>query len=216
MLKIQFIRHAQSQANAGERTADPAHIALTDLGRQQAECVAATFKQAPDLLVVSPFLRAQQTAEFLLHRFPDVRHEVWAVQEFTYLDRERCRNTTTQERIPMARAFWEQNDPHLVDGEQSESFANLMARVDLMWRKLLEPCEGQSAVVVSHALTTYAALWHWLYPGDPSTPKSMKRFWNFMRSFPIPNASILNVRMDPEFWHGAVQTSHIPEALRVH
>lgn len=61
-----LIRHAQSLNNArpgAERVEDPA---LTDLGRRQAACLA---DQIPTLgltrMVVSPFLRTLETAEFL-------------------------------------------------------------------------------------------------------------------------------------------------------
>ena len=93
MPTIWFIRHAQSQANAGEKTVNPAAIALTPTGREQAAHVAAAFKQAPDLVITSPYLRTQQTAEYLFQRYPDARREIWPVYEFTYLALERCRDT---------------------------------------------------------------------------------------------------------------------------
>ena len=132
MLNICFIRHAQSQANAGERTADPALIELTAMGREQGIHVAGLFGRAPDLLVTSPYLRARQTAQFVADKHPKVPLETWAVQEFTYLARQRCLNTTLNERIPMAKEYWDRNDPNWVDGEGTESYAGLMGRVDDM------------------------------------------------------------------------------------
>lgn len=72
MLNIWFIRHAQSQANAGERTADPALIELTALGKEQGSHVAGLFNRAPEMLVASPYLRARQTAQFVADKHPAV------------------------------------------------------------------------------------------------------------------------------------------------
>ena len=43
MINFLFIRHGQSQSNAGERITDPAKIELTELGKKQAEFVAGKF-----------------------------------------------------------------------------------------------------------------------------------------------------------------------------
>ena len=214
MLNVWFIRHAQSQANAGERTADPSLIELTTLGREQGACVADLFSRAPDLLVTSPYLRARQTTQFVADKHPQVPLETWPVQEFTYLDRQRCLNTTLAERIPMAREFWDRNDPGYVDGQGTESFAGLMDRAAEMWRRLLAEHDGKWVAVFSHAQFIRAAIWHWMSEGDKATESGMKRFRSCLRAFTIPNGAALKVRFDGEFWAGQVQTAHLPEHLR--
>ena len=214
VLNIWFIRHAQSQANAGERTADPALIELTALGREQGSYVADLFSRAPDLLVTSPYLRARQTAQFVAGKHPAVPLETWPVQEFTYLDRQRCLNTTLAERIPMAREYWDRNDPHHVAGEGVESFAGLMERVTDMWGRLLAGCDGRWVAVFSHAIFIRAALWHWMGGSERVSETGMKRFRSFLRAYAIPNAALLKVRYDGEFWAGRVLTDHIPDHLR--
>ena len=213
MLNVWFIRHAQSQANAGERTVDPALIELTALGREQAAHIPALFDRAPDLVVSSPYLRALQTANYLTRRFPDVPQETWPVQEFTYLDRGRCRDTTLAERIPMAREYWDRNDPHHVDGEGAESFAELMGRVDTMWKRLGEQHAGKWVVIFAHAQFVRASIWHWLYEGPKVSALGMKRFRSFLTAFPIMNGSVLKARHDGEFWQGAARVDHIPKHL---
>ncbi len=214
MLNIWFIRHAQSQANAGERTADPALIELTALGKEQGSHVAGLFGRAPDLLVTSPYLRARQTAQFVTDKHPRVPLETWPVQEFTYLDRQRCLNTTLAERIPMAREYWDRNDPNWVDGEGTESYAGMMGRVDDMWKRLLAGYDGKWVVVFSHAIFIRAALWHWMCGGERTTETGMKRFRSFLRAYAIPNAALLKARYDGEFWVGQVQPEHLSERLR--
>ena len=214
MLNVWFIRHAQSQANAGERTADPALIELTALGREQGIHVAGLFGRAPDLLVASPYLRARQTAQFVADKHPKVPLETWPVQEFTYLARQRCLNTTLAERIPMAREYWDRNDPHWVDGEGTESYAGLMGRVADMWGRLLAGYDGKWVVVFSHAIFIRAAIWHWLCGGNPVSEIGMKRFRSFLRAFTIPNGAVLKVLHDGEFWAGAASTDHLPHHLQ--
>ena len=214
MLNIWFIRHAQSQANAGERTVDPALIELTALGREQGSYVAGLFSRAPDLLVASPYLRARQTAQFVVDKYPVVPLETWPVQEFTYLDRQRCLNTTLAERIPMAREYWDRNDPHYVDGEGTESYAGLMGRAADLWTRLLADYDGKWVAVFSHAQFIRAALWHWQCGGDRVSEASMKRFRSFLRACAIPNGAVLKARHDGEFWHGVAQVEHIPAQMR--
>ncbi|MGH9597257.1 MAG: phosphoglycerate mutase family protein, partial [Edaphobacter sp.] len=61
--KVILVRHGQSVANAGGRTADHDTNPLTELGRAQARGLVERINCKPTLFVVSPFLRAQQTAE---------------------------------------------------------------------------------------------------------------------------------------------------------
>ena len=214
VLNIWFIRHAQSQANAGERTADPALIELTAMGREQGSHLTDLFSRAPDLLVASPYLRARQTAQFVADKHPQVPLEIWPVQEFTYLDRQRCLNTTLAERIPMAREYWDRNDPNYVDGEGPESFAGMMGRVDDMWKRLLAGYDDKWVVVFSHAIFIRAALWHWMGGSERVSEAGMKRFRSFLRAYSIPNGALLKARYDGEFWAGQVQPEHLSERLR--
>ena len=214
VLNIWFIRHAQRQANAGERTADPALIELTAMGREQGSHLTDLFSRAPDLLVASPYLRARQTAQFVADKHPQVPLEIWPVQEFTYLDRQWCLNTTLAERIPMAREYWDRNDPNYVDGEGPESFAGMMGRVDDMWKRLLAGYDDKWVVVFSHAIFIRAALWHWMGGSERVSETGMKRFRSFLRAYAIPNAALLKARYDGEFWAGQVQPEHLSERLR--
>ena len=67
MKRLLLVRHCESQALAGEV---PAHVRddsrLSGRGLRQAEQVAARWSDQPlDLVLASPFLRAQQTAQVL-------------------------------------------------------------------------------------------------------------------------------------------------------
>ena len=70
VVRVWLIRHGQSESNAGLPSADWQGIPLTELGHQQAERIAEVFADPPQLIVSSPYLRAQQTAQPTIARYP--------------------------------------------------------------------------------------------------------------------------------------------------
>ena len=62
MKEVWFIRHGESSANAGLPTTDPGTIPLISKGVLQAKALAKTIGKRPDLIVMTPYLRTQQTA----------------------------------------------------------------------------------------------------------------------------------------------------------
>lgn len=100
MPKVWLIRHGESESNADLRTSHPSETTLTPKGLIEAERVAGRFVEAPDLIVVSPYLRSRQTAEPTLQRFAEIAIEEWPVHEFTYLHPNRYRDTMGSERMP--------------------------------------------------------------------------------------------------------------------
>ena len=148
--KVILVRHGESAANAGLPTYDPASIPLTDTGRLQAVQLAEKMTITPDLIIVSPYLRAQQTAGPMIKRFPQARVECWPeVREFTYLAPASCKGTTTQERKERVNAYWQAGDPYYVDGDGAESFSQFMRRVDTAIQKLKNE-EARTIVVFTH------------------------------------------------------------------
>jgi probable phosphoglycerate mutase len=85
VVRVWLIRHGQSESNAGLPSADWRRIPLTELGYRQAEHVAGVFADPPRFIVTSPYLRARQTAQPTIERYPGAPGEEWAVQEFSYL-----------------------------------------------------------------------------------------------------------------------------------
>lgn len=76
-MKLILVRHGEADPN---RTGVDAQRNLTERGHQQAELtanyIAENFK--PDLFVVSPYVRAQQTLSYIQDKFPDVPAQVYA------------------------------------------------------------------------------------------------------------------------------------------
>jgi broad specificity phosphatase PhoE len=148
--RIFLVRHGQSLANAGGKTTDHILNPLTDLGRTQSREFAERLDCEPTLFLVSPFLRAQQTAEPLLQRFPEVPVEEWPVHEFTFLNPARYRNTTEEDRQPHVLAYWQRRDSDFIDGPGAESFTQFFDRARQAAHRLVTANPGGCIVMFTH------------------------------------------------------------------
>lgn len=158
MTYVRLIRHGESAANAGEATRDHASIPLTAKGLEQARMVARSFMSTPELIVASPFLRAQATALATTAIYPDAAFEIWPIHEFTYLAPARCVDTTLEQRRGWVEAYWQRADPAFSDGEGAESFLDLVARAWHFLERLAEQ-QTNNIVVFSHGQLMNTVAW---------------------------------------------------------
>jgi len=138
MKEIWFIRHGESAANAGERVSNVIDIPLTEKGIEQAQEVPKEIVKTPDLIVASPYIRTQKTSEPTRIKFPNTPYEIWNLHEFTFLDTQKCANTTREERITMGTEYWAKNDPDFIHGFGAESFSNMTSRIKDVFNKIRE------------------------------------------------------------------------------
>lgn len=209
-----LIRHAESVANFGGATDDPAAIPLTDRGEEQARHLAAAIPRPPALIVTSRYARTGMTAQPTLSRFPEVPHEVWPVEEFTYLSSLHGRLTTRAERRPIVEEYWRRADPSYVEGPGAESFAGLLDRANGVLRQLRE--HGNEPVAVfTHGVFMRAVLWALMTgPGAP-TAVQMRLFRAFGEVLRIPNTAIFDLLLDGD-GRGSVRggtVAHLPVDL---
>ncbi len=75
-MRLILVRHGE--ADPDRSGIDSARL-LTDKGHQQAELTAQFISEnfRPDLFVVSPYIRAQQTLEHIRQQYPDVPTQVY-------------------------------------------------------------------------------------------------------------------------------------------
>jgi broad specificity phosphatase PhoE len=158
MKHVRLIRHGESAANAGKASLDHASIPLTPKGVEQARLVAGSFVQAPDLIIASPFSRAQATAMQTVAAFSSVPFETWPIHEFTYLEPERCTNTTVAQRRDWVEEYWAKADPTFTDGQGAESFLNFISRAQSFLERLAEH-PAQEIVAFSHGQFINAVAW---------------------------------------------------------
>lgn len=190
--EVWFIRHSESIANAGARTREAPTYPLTELGFRQAEQLAAALRAEPDLIVVSPYIRARQTAEPAIRRFPHVRVEEWPVQEVQYLDPALCVDTTQEERRAQSEAYWQRCDPHHA-APGAESFVEFATRV----ADAIEAAARRSErriFVFCHGLVMQAIAWMVVSRPASIDSAAMRRFYNFTHGVTVPNCSILPLR----------------------
>ncbi len=213
MPTVLFIRHAESEANAGQPTAHPTTIKITPKGIEQAKAIASSLTKEPDLIITSPYKRTYETAQPTFSRFPYVPHEEWSVEEFTYLA-PLGTLTTTIERKPMVEAFWEREDPSYVDGDEVESFNTFIARVQDTVKRLRQT-KKDHIVVFSHEQFICAILWLFLKNKLESDSTlcsaSKKQFKKFLEICHLPNGAILPVLLQDgnETWVKSTITSHL-------
>ena len=145
-----FIRHGESTGNAGVPCHDLATIELTKRGQEQARHVAASWAEAPSLIVTSPYTRTRQTAAPTIARFPAVPVETWPIEEFTYLQPARWNGTASAERMPHLERYWSAADPDYCDGERAESFGTLLRRCDAALARLAAMPPASLVYVFGH------------------------------------------------------------------
>jgi 2,3-bisphosphoglycerate-dependent phosphoglycerate mutase len=215
MSEIWFIRHGESESNAGLRTGATMQIALTPRGRAQAQAVAAAFERAPDLIVASSYRRAIDTAQTLRERFPAVPYEEWPIHECVTLADVRRNDTTPEQRRPLIAAYWERCDPRYVDGAGAESFVQLIERAAGFLGRL-QQLDHLFVAIVGHGLFTRTALWVHLAAPTLLDAQQMRAYRSFLSGFRVSNASIIKVYRNPqcELLFGAPSVAHLPEHLR--
>jgi len=145
-----FVRHGQSTGNAGIPTHDLSLLELTELGWGQAREVAASWTETPNLILTSPYLRTQQTAQLTIEQFSDVPVEVWPIQEFTYLQPSRWNGTLSTEQMPYIEKYWRSCNPEYCDEPGAESFAMLRRRAEGTLERLTGMAGDTLVYVFSH------------------------------------------------------------------
>jgi len=186
-----LIRHGQSTSNAGLPAAGNGEVPLTALGDRQAHDVADLVERQPDLLIVSPFLRAQATAEPIRARWPLTPCETWPIQALTYLSPARCRGTTVETRQPLIEAYWRRWDPDYRDGPDAESFGSFMTRLQDFHHRLLA-ADGDFVVAVGHG-QFFRAYQLGLSEGFAISADWMKRYRTDETARPMTNCEIVEL-----------------------
>lgn len=162
--RLLLVRHGQSLANAGGAPPDNFSNPLTELGHAQAKALAEGFPCEPTQFLVSPYLRARQTAEPLLKRFPSIPVEEWPIQEFTFLEPARHKGTTDLEQEPHSQEFWQRCDPTHTTGPGAECFTAFLDRARDTLRRLTHIASGGCIVVFTHGLFMQAVRLLLLFP----------------------------------------------------
>ena len=199
-MRAVFVRHSQSTGNAGIPSPDLAAIDLTELGHDQARDIAVAWLEPPTLIIVSPYLRTQQTAAPTIARFSSAPVEVWPVEEFTYLQPQRWNGTRSVDRLPYLERYWHVADPEYCDGEGSESFGSLLRRANAALERLAALPADALAYVFSHGQFIQAVRATVVEP-DLDDRGKMLRFWRSGEPPEIANGQRVHFSRRSGIWH---------------
>ena len=201
-MRVIFVRHGESTGNLGIPSFDLSQMALTALGKTQAQAIAASWQEAPSLIAMSPYLRAQQTAQPTMARYPAVPVQVLPMEEFTYLEPSRWNGSSPKQRLPFIEAYWERGDPTYCDGPGAENFERLLGRVQSTLARLASLPPNLLIYAFSHGQFMQAMRTVLLFPDWPPKQR-MANFWPFNIQHPILNADKLEVHCHKGIWSTA-------------
>lgn len=200
---VLFIRHGESQSNAGEKTEHPLSIKLTETGLQQAAEAALHFPLKPALIVTSKYIRTKQTAEAFLEKFGYVPQEEWDIHEFTFLSPTKYKGTTNIERKSHIEAYWNAEDPVSRD-EGAESFTDFAHRCKSTLDRIQNCPEGLT-LAFSHGYVMLGLTFALDGKFDVITQETMRDFWISHNARRIPNCGQIaftvaggNLRLESE------------------
>jgi len=157
MARLILIRHGESEGNrARVFTLTPA-VPLTDRGREQCRAAATWIatRYAPQRIVASPFVRAQQTAEELARvlRVPvEIEHDL---RERNYGELAGQPYSSLQ-----SRTDFEPNQYWLWRPPGGETLVEVARRAGAVLDRLVHAAPEDDIVVVSHGATIMSLWWH--------------------------------------------------------
>lgn len=138
----------------------------------------------------------------MISRFPGVPADEWPIHEFTCLCPERCRGTTSAERLGWVKAYWGAADPDYVDGPGAESFAAFLGHVQgaVDGLALLAQQGAGQVALFWHGQFIQAMRWLMGESGVPVNQNFMRVFRQLDRANPVRNCISIVVRYDEQMW----------------
>jgi alpha-ribazole phosphatase len=184
---ITYIRHAESQSNAGGLTLPHADIPLSPLGVHQAETLARTLPASPSRVLVSPMIRTHQTAAPYMARIsmsPEVAPEL---AEFSVIGHAMIEGMNGSERKVAVKPYWDDPCPDRRMGEGADTFREFEARVAAFQARMSDLPDG--TVIFGHGIWFGLLAWRLLgYTVNDST--ALRAFRRFQVGLPMPNCAM--------------------------
>jgi len=190
-MSIFLIRHAESEANINGKTLSHASIALSENGHIQAQILCSTLPKI-DHVMVSKYLRTQQTAVPLLEKYKLEFEVDEHLHEFSYLSEIKCANTNLNDRKSWVNAYWDKMDYQHRDADDAESFEDLYLRVQAFQDKLKTVAEHYAQkhlAVFSHGQFLQLLIMQ-IEQSRPLTKELMQQFRADLVSQPIKNTEV--------------------------
>lgn len=171
MKKFYLIRHAQSESNAALVIRENHLINITDTGRQQAKDLA-DYLQNLDVLIdgilVSPYIRTQQTAQPYLDLHPEQASKLQilpSLHEINIFEYEQIKNLSFDQIRILARQFWQEKNDYKA-GDDADSFDSFFQRVQDA-RRCFEQLPDGNYLVFTHGMWIGMLIWQLLHQDGP-------------------------------------------------
>ena len=201
MKKIILIRHAESEANVGDKIFPHDNIIkITENGKRQAE-VLMEILDRPDKIIVSKFIRTIETAEPTINKFPESQVHVWLdTHEFNHMSFATTSSFAEKQSFEeMHSKYWDKLDPSEKDME-GESFKEFVDRVNVVILKLKKIDEGIN-YIFTHAyfikmfylMAENFADFNIREKTEELYLEIMREFINKKKEFKVKNTQILDV-----------------------
>ena len=190
-MAIFLVRHAESEANINGKTLSHASIALSEHGHKQAQDLCSKLPRI-DHVIVSQYLRTQQTAAPILEKYGLSLEIDEHLHEFSYLSERKCANTNLNDRKAWVNAYWERMDYQHRDADDAESFEDLYLRVQAFHEKLkalAEKYAEKNLAVFSHGQFLQLLIMQIQQP-RPLTKELMQKFRSDLVRQPIRNTEV--------------------------
>jgi broad specificity phosphatase PhoE len=173
MTRIVLVRHGHVDWIAPERFRGRAELALSGLGRRQAQAVAryiaATWK--PEAVYTSPLSRCRDTAAAIAEPFQLKPQPAEAFCDIDYGAWQGLTREQAAERWPDETELWFRA-PHLADIPGGETLAAVLSRVTVALRSVLRAHSNGTVALVGHDSVNRVLLAFAL-------ELPLSRYWNF-------------------------------------
>lgn len=138
MMRLILVRHGQTEWNANGRYQGQSNVALSELGRRQAECLAAGFPvQGLDAIYSSDLDRARETAECIGRKFGVPVRKEPAFRELSFGDWEGLTYQEISTRWPKEanKLFTAPDELRIPNGETFQDLqARALAKIDTLYK----------------------------------------------------------------------------------
>lgn len=226
--EVWFIRHAESVGNTGAPTESNESNPLSDKGLIQAQELSNFLEDypRPDMIILSWYLRAIQTAEPFINKlgyesanedkiflrwkkrkniYQDLLIKTWDVQEFSYLSEEKYKNTSPNDRKNAREEFWKKEDLNFRSDKYSESVCDLIDRAEKTINSIYNlfspvyPNASDRIYIFSHGqfIKTIMLLLHKANMSDKRGIE-ISELKNYFDLIEIPNTGIIKIKFEPK------------------
>ena len=192
MKTLYLIRHAQSEANAGGISKPERDIALSPLGREQAQALVARLPRS-NHVYVSELRRTHETAAPYCRAHGITPQVLPQLNEFSCLAFDRIRGMDGAARRPLADAYWQRTDPLECTGAGADSFAAFNQRLSAFLAHYPQLEDG--SLLFGHGIWIGLLAWR-LLGFSVETAADMAAFRRFQTGLPMPNTAVWQLQGD--------------------